>query len=98
MHPVDAGAGRRNPLAAGDLRLPAGARGARPLRSEEHTSELQSLMRISYAVLRLKKKKQKYLTKSIYRYYHYNNKQQEYPNLIQKAFALNSHSKVNITM
>src|SRR3546814_7622402 len=28
------------------------------LRSEEHTSELQSLMRISYAVLCLKKKKQ----------------------------------------
>src|SRR3546814_6980754 len=28
-------------------------------RSEEHTSELQSLMRISYAVLCLKKKKQK---------------------------------------
>src|SRR3546814_2889857 len=28
------------------------------LRSEEHTSELQSLMRISYAVFRLKKKKQ----------------------------------------
>src|SRR3546814_9774629 len=27
-------------------------------RSEEHTSELQSLMRISYAVFRLKKKKQ----------------------------------------
>src|SRR3546814_8676090 len=27
------------------------------LRSEEHTSELQSLMRISYAVFRLKKKK-----------------------------------------
>src|SRR3546814_5790120 len=26
------------------------------LRSEEHTSELQSLMRLSYAVLRLKKK------------------------------------------
>src|SRR3546814_2264632 len=30
-----------------------------PLRSEEHTSELQSLMRISYAVFCLKKKKQK---------------------------------------
>src|SRR3546814_8019977 len=30
-------------------------------RSEEHTSELQSLMRISYAVFRLKKKK---MTKS----------------------------------
>src|SRR3546814_3438655 len=30
------------------------------LRSEEHTSELQSLMRISYAVFCLKKKKQNY--------------------------------------
>src|SRR3546814_8882453 len=30
-------------------------------RSEEHTSELQSLMRISYAVFCLKKKKQKIL-------------------------------------
>src|SRR3546814_8128273 len=30
---------------------------ASPLRSEEHTSELQSLMRISYAVFCLKKKK-----------------------------------------
>src|SRR3546814_4868937 len=35
-----------------------GVRGiARDLRSEEHTSELQSLMRISYAVFCLKKKK-----------------------------------------
>src|SRR3546814_6412164 len=34
----------------------------RILRSEEHTSELQSLMRISYAVFCLKKKKKK-LTK-----------------------------------
>src|SRR3546814_1001030 len=31
--------------------------GGRPGRSEEHTSELQSLMRISYAVFCLKKKK-----------------------------------------
>src|SRR3546814_7628159 len=31
--------------------------GRRPVRSEEHTSELQSLMRISYAVFCLKKKK-----------------------------------------
>src|SRR3546814_3169332 len=30
----------------------------RDMRSEEHTSELQSLMRISYAVFCLKKKKQ----------------------------------------
>src|SRR3546814_10740387 len=32
-------------------------------RSEEHTSELQSLMRISYAVFCLKKKKKKQKTK-----------------------------------
>src|SRR3546814_8973384 len=32
-------------------------RGPRIVRSEEHTSELQSLMRISYAVFCLKKKK-----------------------------------------
>src|SRR3546814_10630514 len=35
------------------------------LRSEEHTSELQSLMRISYAVFCLKKKNNKPHTKSI---------------------------------
>src|SRR3546814_8509271 len=34
-----------------------GSRCAHPGRSEEHTSELQSLMRISYAVFCLKKKK-----------------------------------------
>src|SRR3546814_15532217 len=33
-------------------------RGEQTARSEEHTSELQSLMRISYAVFCLKKKKQ----------------------------------------
>src|SRR3546814_3190407 len=45
-------------------RLPLHA--ARP-RSEEHTSELQSLMRISYAVFCLKKKKIKNKT---YKYIH----------------------------
>src|SRR3546814_8767712 len=35
----------------------AGLAGANRIRSEEHTSELQSLMRISYAVFCLKKKK-----------------------------------------
>src|SRR3546814_10881791 len=35
-------------------------------RSEEHTSELQSLMRISYAVFCLKKKKQLTLNKCTY--------------------------------
>src|SRR3546814_2863316 len=34
----------------------------RAIRSEEHTSELQSLMRISYAVFCLKKKKQYHTT------------------------------------
>src|SRR3546814_1464416 len=34
-------------------------------RSEEHTSELQSLMRISYAVFCLKKKKQKNSTQRV---------------------------------
>src|SRR3546814_2112242 len=34
------------------------------IRSEEHTSELQSLMRISYAVFCLKKKKKKKRTKT----------------------------------
>src|SRR3546814_8381756 len=38
-------------------RCVSGARGSR--RSEEHTSELQSLMRISYAVFCLNKKKTK---------------------------------------
>src|SRR3546814_1372844 len=37
-------------------------------RSEEHTSELQSLMRISYAVFCLKKKK--YNTRLVHTYYH----------------------------
>src|SRR3546814_5915335 len=52
VHPVRAVAvGRHLNLEA----HPAVAR----LRSEEHTSELQSLMRISYAVFRLKKKNNK---------------------------------------
>src|SRR3546814_8866921 len=52
---------RGEPVAARRWRraLPAvgGARSLRAARSEEHTSELQSLMRISYAVFCLKKKK-----------------------------------------
>src|SRR3546814_7429898 len=43
------------------------ARGNSYARSEEHTSELQSLMRISYAVFCLKKKKQN--TKNTYKQY-----------------------------
>src|SRR3546814_7665469 len=42
-----------------------------PIRSEEHTSELQSLMRISYAVFCLKKKTTTHIKKLI----KYSNKQ-----------------------
>src|SRR3546814_6499120 len=59
------GAGGRSPadrarrgLFSARLRLRGRARN----RSEEHTSELQSLMRISYAVFCLKKKKIKHST------------------------------------
>src|SRR3546814_3358791 len=41
-----------------DLRMHWAGPDCRLARSEEHTSELQSLMRISYAVFCLKKKKQ----------------------------------------
>src|SRR3546814_6083289 len=41
-----------------EKRTPSFSRRRSPERSEEHTSELQSLMRISYAVFCLKKKKQ----------------------------------------
>src|SRR3546814_4775603 len=47
-HPASGRGDRRHVGSAGD--------GADDMRSEEHTSELQSLLRISYAVLRLKKK------------------------------------------
>src|SRR3546814_7526367 len=42
----------------GGIPVAYGACAAAPSRSEEHTSELQSLMRISYAVFCLTKKKQ----------------------------------------
>src|SRR3546814_1654504 len=45
--------GERRSAVVGRQKLPAPGEG----RSEEHTSELQSLMRISYAVFCLKKKK-----------------------------------------
>src|SRR3546814_1928024 len=42
--------------------------GGKSERSEEHTSELQSLMRISYAVFCLKKKTKKKINKSTQRH------------------------------
>src|SRR3546814_3620551 len=50
--------GRQRALGRAGVRG-AGLDGWRVARSEEHTSELQSLMRISYAVFCLKKKKAK---------------------------------------
>src|SRR3546814_10220922 len=66
-HPQEEAAGEAERGQEADARIwvradPAGSlhRGAaHGGRSEEHTSELQSLMRISYAVFCLKKKKQK---------------------------------------
>src|SRR3546814_6608199 len=46
----------------------SGIRPSRDSRSEEHTSELQSLMRISYAVFCLKKKNKKRKIKTIIPY------------------------------
>src|SRR3546814_7727590 len=78
------GAARRADAAGRDLvfHAPGQGRGSDPRglsRSEEHTSELQSLMRISYAVFCLKKKimtRTSYNTQNTYttiiNYYHYN--------------------------
>src|SRR3546814_3541284 len=52
-HDLGALAGRQRPVALG---LDGDRHRLGPGRSEEHTSELQSLMRISYAVFCLKKK------------------------------------------
>src|SRR3546814_1260912 len=77
VHACDAGAvERRHGQGPADFLLPQfGGRQPRRhrqhvereclARSEEHTSELQSLMRISYAVFCLKKKKKKKLIETI---------------------------------
>src|SRR3546814_4386629 len=61
LHPAMSGPSGDLELTCGEVVERSKARGRQqrsPLRrSEEHTSELQSLMRISYAVLCLKKKK-----------------------------------------
>src|SRR3546814_4852503 len=53
-------------------------RGSEPVpgyswRSEEHTSELQSLMRISYAVFCLKKKTKTHNNMQLYKHHHIDN-------------------------
>src|SRR3546814_6319639 len=54
-HRLRAAQGAREQAGGSRLAVAVGA----PARSEEHTSELQSLMRISYAVFCLKKKNKK---------------------------------------
>src|SRR3546814_5845603 len=57
-------------LVIGGRRYLYSANGAGTTRSEEHTSELQSLMRISYAVFCLKKKKYTHIGRHIHRNYY----------------------------
>src|SRR3546814_4962741 len=59
LEPQSREAYERFGLNARQVELIAAAQPKRDYRSEEHTSELQSLMRISYAVFCLKKKKKK---------------------------------------
>src|SRR3546814_1311120 len=70
MVKIDDGVGKHSPSSSHrsemDLSCAITCAAAVPAaRSEEHTSELQSLMRISYAVFCLKKKKKKHRTADI---------------------------------
>src|SRR3546814_10080038 len=62
------GEGQEGPGRTHDLR--SRSRHREGIRSEEHTSELQSLMRISYAVFCLKKKKTKHQYKTPHKHTH----------------------------
>src|SRR3546814_2311263 len=59
-------------------------------RSEEHTSELQSLMRISYAVFCLKKKKTKNRHSNIYKYHKHARDATQNNENIQKTSTTNT--------
>src|SRR3546814_9690773 len=80
-----AGGGRRGASGGRHLRDPG--------RSEEHTSELQSLMRISYAVFCLKKKT-RYTTR-----WRKNKKTRRpithKPNIIQQHYIMSTYNKRN---
>src|SRR3546814_7637192 len=60
---------RRSSLISEILTTPVMMSSRSPTRSEEHTSELQSLMRISYAVFCLKKKTKTNITKKLTKYH-----------------------------
>src|SRR3546814_8030690 len=75
-------------------------------RSEEHTSELQSLMRISYAVFCLKKKKNIHINKTRtritpmsqnYLHYHYVKKQKHDQLTTDSLYKIHStHSNIHV--
>src|SRR3546814_7003295 len=69
---------------------PAARARLRPPRSEEHTSELQSLMRISYAVFCLKKKKNNYNLRKMSKHKLKHNVNQ--PNTMDKCTQTNKSS------
>src|SRR3546814_6871142 len=64
VNPFSKSAGRDEKARPGEAGMEERGEGLLGMRSEEHTSELQSLMRISYAVFCLKKKKQKHNEKT----------------------------------
>src|SRR3546814_4072068 len=73
-HELQLGAIQADAVGIGFVEMPqidqqAGIDQQRDTRSEEHTSELQSLMRISYAVFCLKKKKNQTSTTQTRTYY-----------------------------
>src|SRR3546814_6588028 len=72
-------------------RAPETSRGdeSLPFRSEEHTSELQSLMRISYAVFCLNKKKQKQP------HQRYNNRSSQHVDKVTTKYNTHSNAYIN---
>src|SRR3546814_4690932 len=64
-----AGLSSRSAMKLGWRRMPSVVNPVKAIRSEEHTSELQSLMRTSYAVFCLKKKKPSNHRHHLHRHY-----------------------------
>src|SRR3546814_6379975 len=69
----------------------------RRMRSEEHTSELQSLMRISYAVFCLKKKQNHHQTTKKYKHYTSSTTTQAQPIKCQHYNQTTKYYRLNAT-
>src|SRR3546814_2961656 len=78
------------PAAGAGLPLPS-----RPCRSEEHTSELQSLMRISYAVFCLKKKT-KQTSDNVYNAVNRNSTYQKHTHKIRQIITMPMHNNTKV--